>query len=229
VRIQKADNGLYQAKLALAGVGQNELLIESTSGILQGNIESTSGILQGNIESTSGILQGNIESTSGTLDGNINTVSGDLNTVSSNVDKLLNFSRFETSGYRSLGSTTSPFQFITTQNVYVVSSDNLPLNTIQGRNTIYILNFCYSSVYTGAAPSCSVEYSVSTPDSWIGLSSLPVQASGETYSCLQRFNENRENSGIKLRFRVTGASTLTSFSINLIQGFAITGPPESGY
>lgn len=211
MRIQKADNGLYQAKLALAGVGQNELLIESTSGILQGNIESSSG----------------------TLDGNINTVSSNLNTVSGNVDKLLAYSRFDIARREYRGSGPSAAIFISALNTNVELSSPFDLDSIANRNTIFLLHFSYSSVFSGGNPSCAIEGSTSDPDSWSSFvgPSLHSVTSGETYSALRTFEvqSGSTDGKLALRFRVGGVTTLTNFIIHFIDFFAIQGPPENGY
>jgi hypothetical protein len=209
MRIQKTDNGLYQAKLALAGVDQNELLIESTSGILQGNIESSSG----------------------TLNGNINTVSGNLNTVSGNVTKLLNFAKFELNSRDSFGSSLGSYVSITALNTNVIPSSQ-PISSFNvNQNTVGIFHFVYSATYTGGQPSCAVETSTSSPDSWVGLTTLGVQSSGIMYSHLfaREFQQQDVLGYVRLRFRVGGSTTLTNFNINFMQYFALKGAPESGY
>lgn len=211
MRIQKADNGLYQAKLALAGVDQNELLIESTSGVLQGNIESSSG----------------------TLDGNINTVSGNLTTVSGNVDKLLNYSRFELVKREWRGSGSSSAVNITALNTWVQLSDAFGIPANANRNTIILIHFSYSSVFSGGNPSCVIEGSVVNPDSWSGFlgPSLQSVASGETYSALRSYEiqSGTTDGELALRFNVGGVSSLTNFSIHFIDLYAIQGPPRTGY
>jgi hypothetical protein len=216
VRIQKADNGLYQAKLALDGVDQNELLIESTSGVLQGNLASTSGVLQGNIN---------------TVSGNLNIVSGNLTTVSGNVGKLLNFAKFDLNSRDRFGSAFGSYVSITALNTNVIPSSQPNSSFNVNQNTVGIFHFVYSATYTGGQPSCTVETSTSSPDSWIGLTTLDVQSSGIMYSHLfaAEFQQQDVLGNVRLRFRVGGSTTLTNFNINFMQYFALKGAPESGY
>jgi hypothetical protein len=216
VRIQKADNGLYQAKLALAGVDQNELLIESTSGILQGNLSSTSGILQGNIN---------------TVSGNVNTVSGNLTTVSGDVSKLLTNSRFQLSS-RTAGGSFADFANITVQGAYVQpSASTLSINTENSRNTAIIILFSYSSVYTGARPSCFVEHSFAEPNNWIGIGTLGVIDSGVSYSAIRGTDIQQISTAgeLRLRFNVSGAGALTNFRIHSVSVILLKGPPSGSY
>lgn len=57
MRVEKNANGLYQAKLALAGVTTTNSTLSSVSGTLQGNINTVNG----NVSTTSGIVTGVIK------------------------------------------------------------------------------------------------------------------------------------------------------------------------
>lgn len=100
MRIEKRENGLYQAKIAKE---QIELLSNDLD-VVSGNLATVSGdivisaaslsVVNNNLNTVSGNLttvSGNLNTVSGnltTVSGNLNTVSGNLNTVSGNLSTV---------------------------------------------------------------------------------------------------------------------------------------------
>lgn len=155
MRIQKKDNGLYQAKLASTAATNNASSIITLNSNLQ-TINSAISPVSGNINA----LSGNIT----TLNNNVTTVSGNLVTLSNNTN-------FAVAATYSVNSTFS------TNSTSVVEIANLAYTKKSGTRVLITVSFgLRTTSFTGGGST--FYYSTATPTSWSPIGSPVYKVSG---------------------------------------------------
>lgn len=155
MRIQKKDNGLYQAKLTSAAATANASSIVTLNSNLQ-SVNSAISPVSGNINA----LSGNIVS----LNNNVTTVSGNLVTLSNNT----NFAVVAAYSVNSTFSSTSLATVEITNLAYTKKSSTKVLITVSfGLRT---------TSYTGG--NATFYYSIASPTTWVAIGSPSYKVSG---------------------------------------------------
>lgn len=203
MRIEKKENGLYQAKLALDGVDTVNSTIQSVSGILQGNIN--------------------------TATGNISTVSGNLNSVSGNVNKLLSYARSNSYARQALHNnpilTTNVVDSRQLINTTITSNGNLV-------NTLYIGLVSFSINVASGSPSVhfyrGTTSTVADHSGIAGITGMANFQNGLLYTKLFVFDDQSADTWY-FSTAVLSPGTITNYNLYTFQIYAIQLPPESAY
>ena len=152
MRIEKRENGLYQAEIA-------QSLVASTSGVLNGQIN---------------LVSNNLISSSGVLDNRITLVNNDLISASSALDTKIdqNLNKIKIRGLYSTNYTpfstnvTTPPVFITgTNTTYTKNYSDTELRVL----VFFTANSASTLVNTEFA---DISYSINSGSSWLGTSRL---------------------------------------------------------